>query len=77
MDSPASLIQIRAPLTAGKNTGSVSSTSPAAPQRYAWRSSARWSPSSTTTTMNTPTPSVDHTSWAGAVRSAGVSRSSR
>ncbi len=76
-ENPAIRIQIRAPFTAGKKIGRMSRTRAAATQTYAYRWRTRWSRSRTTTTMNSATPTVDQTSWAGAARSPGVSRSSR
>ncbi len=77
MENPAIRIQIRAPFTGGNRIGSASSTRAATTQTYAYRWSTRWSRSTSTTAMNNPTPSVDHTSCVGAAWSPGVSRSSR
>lgn len=61
-ERPARRIQMWAPLTAGKKTGTSISTRATATDRYAYRWSTRWSRSSPTTSTNSTTPRADQRS---------------
>ncbi len=76
-EKPPNLIQMRAPLTGGKKTGSTIRVSAAATGRKVYRRSIRWSRTSSTTRMNRAAPAVDQTSCEPAAWSCGVSWSRR